>query len=359
MITGNRLIVVAYPDSDYIRGLEKDLLEKLDASDTVQVLTGPEYLMNFFGIHRTVDALIISEEFIGNYLQEHDIRNLMILENKGSFATGKVESEQKLLHYAGHEDVLRFLERSLSGGTAKKAESEKEPEEAAPAVRVVSVYSPIGGSGKSLTAFALAKKLKKLGEKVLVIGCDDLQSVGVFLETRENADEELAADLAAPTDKTYWKVLKNVTQDDVPSLLPFEKPLSALSIGAKELANLVTIIQEKKDFSYIILDLGTPLTEETLRLVALSDIRVVVTEPNLIAARKMEKLNMNYDLFGRSGTIMIVNKFHSDGFPILRDNVFGTFAAYNTHGEAMEDPLFYRLALQIIGEGKESCKSLS
>jgi len=348
----SRLIVIADPDGAYIKGFEEELLKRLDPTDTVQVITETDYLMEFFSVRRSIDALIIAQEFIGNYLQDHDIQNLMILESRQDFGFQDEDAEQKLLRYVGHEDILRFVDRCFSDLDEPDDYDDGEFADGSD-VKVVAVYSPIGGSGKSLTALALGKKLKMLEEKVLVIGCDPLQSIGVFLESREYADESLAELLKHPSENTYWTVLKNISQENVPCLLPFEKPLFALGLGLPEIRGLVEMLREKKDFSYIILDLGTAFDEYNIGLIEASDLCVAVTEPNVDSARKLEKINRNRRFLPSREFVTLVNQYHSDGLVLDPEHIFGSFRAYGSAREAMDDPVFYRLAMKIAGESPE------
>ncbi len=348
----SRLIVIAYPDADYIKGFEEELMKHLDADVEIRVITETDYLMQFFSVRRTIDALIIAQELIGNYLQEHDIRNLMILESRQVSVYDSDDS--KVLHYVGQDDIIKFVDRCFSDfDEPDEYFDDFDDEETGTSVKVAAVYSPIGGCGKSLTALALAKKLKMLEEKVLVIGCDSLQSFGVLLDTREYADEALAGLLQDPVEETYWTVLKNINQDNVPCLLPFEKPLVSLGIGGDEFINLINILKEKKDFTYIILDIGSSFNNETLKLFNIADICIFITEPNVDAARKLEKFRMNQDLIPDTDSVTLVNQYHSDGLQLSPENLFGAFRAYSSAAEAMDDPVFYRLALRVTGEAEQ------
>lgn len=322
-------IVIAEPDIQPFLDYEKDFVIKFRDRALIQVITEREYLENYFRIHREIDVLLVSEKFYGDYLKQHRVRNMLLLDGRTK------------------EEIFAFVENALSGdeeideGEEGPADSEK------PETKVVSVYSPIGGCGKSIVCLALAKKLKKLGESVLVIGCDDMQSMGVYLETRDNADPDMAVKLSEFADDTYWSVLKNIYTGDVACLLPFEKPLSALGIGAEQMTALVNLLKEKQDFSYIILDLGSVLDTKTKQLCALSDAVVLVEESKLSSCRLVEKLMYNIDLFPADKLYILTNQYRTEGFRIENDNVFGSFAACADVLEAMEEPVFYRLALEL------------
>ena len=66
-----------------------------------------------------------------------------------------------------------------------------------------------------------------------------------------------------------------------------------------------------------------------------------------ITLRKLEKLVMNQDLFPVKASITIANQMRSDGIRLNPETLFGSFAGYDNIEEAMEDPLFYRIVLEI------------
>ena len=342
-------IVIADPDIEYIKSYEEDLVIRFRDRATIQIITEAEYLENYFRLHRDIDVLLIAMEFYGTYLKEHNISHMMIVNEKKSVDSETENASFNVMSYRSKEELFDFVENGLSSESEQIEFSEIEFKKEKAQVKVVSVYSPAGGSGKSLASIAIAKKLKKLGETVLVIGCDDMQSFGVFLDTRENADPELALRLQEISEDTYWSVLKNIYMGDIAYLLPFEKPLSALGIGSEQLFDLINLLKEKKDFSYIVLDLGSALNKEVQTLMSISDICVFIAESKMSSCRMMEKFMMNMELVSVQKAYTIANQYRTEGFRLENDNLFGSFAGYETAEEAMEDPVFYRLALEITG----------
>ena len=343
-------LVIADPDEGYIRQYEEDLICAFGTRAQIQIITQPSYLENFFRTHQIIDILVIAREFYGAFVKEHEIGHMLVLDkypridingdNEFGFGTDKFTTK---------EELFTFIEKSLKDEPLIQPENDLD-EGAKNGVKIIAVYSPIGGSGKSLASFALGKKLKKLEETAILLGCDDLQSIGVYMENRQHAEESLASSLKNLNEDTYWEVLKNVSQEEVPCLLPFEKPLSVLKIGAEELLDLVNLIKSKGDFNYIILDLGCDMSEVTRTLVQISDLCIIITEPTVPACRKLEKLLMNQELFPAQKTLLISNQQRSDGIHLNPETLFGSFAGYDSIEEAMDDPLFYRLVLEIIDD---------
>lgn len=339
-------LVIADPDQEYIRQYEEELIKAFESRAQIQIITSPAYLSNYFRIHRVIDILVIAREFYDSFVKEHDIGHMIVLDREIHVDLEGGTENTVVEKFTSKEELFTFIELSLQDEPMEQPKAPEEEKIRKP--KVIAVYSPIGGSGKSLVAFALGKKMKMLEETAVVVGCDDMQSIGIYLENRQHADEALAASLRAPNEDTYFEILKNIVQEELSCLLPFEKPLSVLGIGTMQLITLVELLKEKGDFNNIILDLGSDMSETNRALVQMADICILITEPNVCALRKLEKLVMNQELFPVKASITIANQMRSDGIRLNPETLFGSFAGYDNIEEAMEDPLFYRIVLEII-----------
>ena len=85
------------------------------------------------------------------------------------------------------------------------------------------------------------------------------------------------------------------------------------------------------------------MTERLNKLKAL----VLLTEANVLANRKMQKLLKNSELLPKCQCMIVANEYQSDDTRILRDKVFGIISPYTSWEKALEDPVFYRLALAL------------
>lgn len=244
-------------------------------------------------------------------------------------------------------EIMDVMEELLASYN-KEEEIQKETLNKKP-LKVIAVYSPIGGCGKSLITLGLGRKLRKLDQSVLIIGCDEMQSISGFLDSEEFADPLLAEMMRQPGVDIYWNILQNVEYEgEVRYLLPFEKPLSAMGIGADEMESLVKLIKEKQDFNYVILDLGSALNTTTRKLLHQSDSIVLITEPNSVSVKKMKKLVNNASLLPDCKCFMIANQHHLDGLRLPTQNLFGYLASYQDPEQALEDPVFYQIALEVL-----------
>ena len=90
-------IVIADPDYGYIKQYEEELLKKYAQRADIRIITQPDYLANYFRVHRVIDVLIIAREFYGPFVKDHDIGHLLVLDQEVSLEFGEEGKEYSTL----------------------------------------------------------------------------------------------------------------------------------------------------------------------------------------------------------------------------------------------------------------------
>jgi pilus assembly protein CpaE len=153
--------------------------------------------------------------------------------------------------------------------------------------KVIVVYAPQGGAGKTTISTNLAAAMMKEGVKVLLVDCDlQYGDVGVFLN--------LAAQY------TLTELIKNVTEDEeldmdlvenvlvkhdsgLKVLLAPLSPEEAETVGAEAVIKLLSKL--RASFDFIIVDTASKLDELNLNLFDLADRILLVCNPTLPALK--------------------------------------------------------------------------
>lgn len=339
-------LVIADDDQEMIRNIEEEFVRTFSDRAELHFITDPVYMGAFFRNDPEVDVLIVSQSMYGDFLQDKKIRHLFLVIPEIGVETDLPEGSTVIVKCMPKEEILPKIEAALEEQVPEEEDGVSPAPEREP--QVVGVFSPVGGCGKSMTALAIARKLKKLDQKVLVIGCDPMQSISAFLPQNRHADEELAELLRTPGEDTYWQILQSIEVDEISYLLPFEKALPFLQIGMKEWKALVDVLKEKKDFDFLILDLGSVFSPQMTEILNDARALVLITEPGEIANRKVQKLLGNADMLPKCECMMIANEYHADAQHGGTGGLFGRIAPYTSWAEAIEDPLFYRIALELL-----------
>lgn len=336
-------LVIIESNYDRVRDSEGDFIRHFSDLADVQIITDVAFADSYFQMAPGIDVVVTDREGYEKYSRYFGSASVFLTVPEVEVGAEYPDDVTVIVRFMPNEEVFPKIENALRLERIQKPEDGEGGHD----TRIITVYSPIGGCGKSLISVGLAKKLRKLDQKVLLVSCDLTQSASIYFPTDRYADENLAEKLKNPDEDTYWTILRNVERDDISYLLPFEQLPDMLDVGMKEWNVLVNILVGKKDFDYIVLDMGSVLNKDAADLMAKAQDLVLVTESNGMAAKKMQKLLKNTNILPKCECILVSDEHCKDAQRITNNALFGTLAPYDTWEEAMEDPLFYRIALKI------------
>lgn len=339
-------LVIVDNDIDYVRQLEEALVPRLADRIEIHIITEEEYREAFFQEEQYIDLLMIDYDNYGEYLKEHVIKKTILMLPEIRFGMEIDDDVQVMMKYIPGKDVLKTITNTYDQMDSNILDTHKNQK----TTKIISVYSPIGGCGKSLISIGLSRKLQKLDQEVLLVGCDNMQSFAAFFEETSYADESLAEKLLCDAGDTYWTILDNIRERGCSYLKPFRKYLRELGLNKTIWANMLSLIKKKRNFDYIVLDLGSSMDEDIKDILDISDEILMITEPNTISARKMNKLLLNNEMLPKTQCLIISNQYHYDGLRFSPDAIFDTLGIYSYWEDALEDPIFYRLALEYTKE---------
>ena len=337
-------LVILDSDYDYVRSIEPEIIRRYADKVDVQIITDEAFMDIWFQEKREIDVLIIDQNHYGDYLKEHVIRQTFLMIPEIDIEQKTPRNVSVMVKYLPENELFEAVNDAFARIDLEAVDPDHKPQHE---TRVVAVYSPIGGCGKSLICIGLARKLRMLDQKVLLIGCDDVQSFSVFGDLDLHADAYLAEELRDPGENTYWTILQNLAGGDVTYLKSFDRAPHALGVGRTQWKSFVRLMKEKGDFDYLILDIGCRVDEAGTALMNQADEIVLVTEPNLMATRKVQRIAGDSDILPNKKCFLVSNEYHTDGMRFSEDAVYDHLSAYTGWMDALEDPVFYRLALGI------------
>ncbi|MCM3768624.1 AAA family ATPase [Neobacillus niacini] len=138
--------------------------------------------------------------------------------------------------------------------------------------KVVSVYSPIGGSGKTILAVNLARLIASEGQRVFYLNLELISSMPLFFKTEEVADssEVFYYSKARPEELAYkMETLtrrdRNVDYFNIKSI-----PEEMIDLAAKDTEAIISALVQRDVYDYIIIDLDSSLDERVLASLRMS-----------------------------------------------------------------------------------------
>jgi pilus assembly protein CpaE len=177
--------------------------------------------------------------------------------------------------------------------------------------RVITIYSPKGGTGCTTLATNLAISLYNDDTTVLLVdGNLQFGDVAVFLNEQSKYS---VVDLATRTDELDADVVENVTvkhsQSGVKVLAAPNKPEQADTVSGEQFGKMLRYL--KTVYSYVIVDTTSSLQEITLAAIDAADILVLVTTQDIPSIKSCRLFLDVANAFGmdRSRIVFVMNKF--------------------------------------------------
>ena len=172
---GNIKILMADADEKYLMPLERKFIDGFEDKAELTVITDPDYLKQYFMVPQKLDILIINEELYDSELERHNISNIFILKEEEQFDknTGETETNQ-IYKYTSVKEIYNEI--------INKSSTKSVPLNHMEDTKILMMYSPIGGIGKTAVAAALCEAIARYHKKVLFIGIDNLQTFGSEIE---------------------------------------------------------------------------------------------------------------------------------------------------------------------------------
>ena len=301
----NIKIVLADTDDKYLMPLERKFIDGLEDKADLIVITDPGYLKEYFSVPQRVDILIINEELYDAELERHNIASVFLLTEQELLnnSTGDVDAN-RIYKYTSVKEIYA----EIIGKSSARSETLNTKEE----TKILMMYSPIGGIGKTTVSAALCEALAKYQKKVLFIGIDSLQTIGSVipqLPFMESGTEKLMIDKSEYVYEAVKTRIINRTFDILP---PFHLSLPSLNIKVEDYVNLLNSIRDSKDYDYIIVDGATGFTEDLSRLMGVADHTIILAGQDKNAVYKLDCLLRNIDCSDNDRFVFVCNKYRKD-----------------------------------------------
>ncbi len=164
--------------------------------------------------------------------------------------------------------------------------------------RIVTVYSPKGGTGTTFFATNLAVALTDGGRRRVCLVDLDLQFGDVAIATSVTPSRGIvdAVDLDLLHDPTALSRITTPVMDGLDGLLAPVDPAAGEAVSPQLVADLLATLRGRYD--YVVVDTSTHLSEITLEALETADHQVLLTTPDLPAIKNMRLFLDTLDLLG-------------------------------------------------------------
>lgn len=253
-------IVIADPNTQYMESLAAFMRTSDEASKFILTFfSNREHLSSYINQGENIDILLISPELYDDTLNiDHQV-TLILLEDDQIADRGdevKTVYRYQRLNQLVSSVLSIYYEQNITANQLLARSKE---------AKVISVYSPAGGTGKTTIAVNLCKQLALTGSKVFYLNLETFNSTKLYFTSEEDN----------PSLQIFYYIKTNMTQlsskiealkkyDPYSMVDYFDLEVSAdemLEVTGKEVKKLINGIVDTGSYDYIVVDLDSSLHE--------------------------------------------------------------------------------------------------
>lgn len=199
---------------------------------------------------------------------------------------------------------------------------------------VVSVYSPIGGSGKTTVALAIAGLAAKKGKKPLFLSLEALCSADALNPYQEPGIVALA-EAAADESVNFELKMKGLMKqgvNDICYVEGFERLADHKAVSGEEIEDIIHKIQKSGVCDVLVVDLNSGIGSMEAAVMKISDTIVVTEKPGELCSMKMQLFLRQGILNEYKKKMLVVHNFAESNSSYCRQNAFAEAGLIHNYG---------------------------
>lgn len=297
------LVVLADPDYSYLAPMELKFLEELRDRAELEVITDDAYLTSYLSSPHDIDVLLISEEWFDDRISLQNVDALLVLtEDRNVERTSNLDAD-----YTFKYTSLNLIFNKVVSSCPRLRDDEATGE-----AKVLLFYSPVGGSGTTTAALAVASCLRGSYRRVLYVDAEYVQTFAWRLHGVTAASMEMVYEMQRYPREVYERVRGYIASDCFDYLPPLRMSLTSLGVDPSVYARFVESARVSGDYDYIVVDTETALTPDTIELIGMADRVVVMVGQDVASLNKLVSFVSNIDGLDAETYRFICNRYEAD-----------------------------------------------
>jgi cellulose biosynthesis protein BcsQ len=306
-------LVIADSDEEYLNGVVGYLSEKCLERFKILSFSGKESLRNFLNTCTDkLDILLVSPELYFEDISKNSIKLVGIL------STGRLQTEYKgveiVYKYQLGENLVKNIINLYSDRSNEIIISKGQKD-----AKVIAVYSPNGGSGKTTVSYGCSVKSVQHGRKAFYMNFEESASTPLLFGTNGQYNLSHVFYYLKSKNKSLSLKIEGIKVIDQDTGIHFFNPpvnhLELLDIEPSEYFNLISHMKEMNQYEAIYVDMPCFLEKRMMAVLDASDVILFILNPNQLSRIKLQYFLNGLDILDKtyknnilSKTVFILNK---------------------------------------------------
>lgn len=307
-----KTLIIADNDEIFVKILEEYIFRNHGDEFEIRTYTSKEYLEKFFSTPRKVDILLLNPKFEFKGMKEQYINNIVFISN---------DEESYNLEY---DSIFRFGELNVICDKLKNINIKNDDEVELKASKFISekskvttVYSPIGGVGKSTIAVSIAVDLSLKGNSVLYLNLENMSSINAYFKPRKTTSNlsHIIEQLSFGGSQLNQYINESIIKDgetNVNYINPADNIFAIEQVTSDDIKYLINTLKELKRFNHIIIDTSSTYDTVKKAIIDASDKIIMPLEQNIIGKQKVINFLNCIDETELHNFVPVINKYREE-----------------------------------------------
>lgn len=300
-------LIIADRDEAYVDGIANYIVNNYSHRFQVSSFTEKEYLLNYLSSNKKeVDILLICHEWYIDSISKDEIGTTIIL--SGGMLTNEVIDCEVINKYQrGDKLVSSILNCFAEVNPNKYYISDKDKK-----TKVIAVYSPIGGAGKTSIAVGCSIKSAEDGKSVFYLNLENIQSTSYFFDCENSQSISNILYYIKEKKKNITLKIEGIRcidpQYDIHYFSPPDSYIDLDEMSVDEMQYLLDKLKMSKDYDEIFIDMSSTLDEKNVSVLNASDQIILVLGQDDVAMTKINSFMNELNVFSKRNCLDISDK---------------------------------------------------
>ena len=304
-----KVLIIADDDELFVENLEEYIVRNHSTDFEVRTFTDMFYLEKFFSEPKKVDILLLSPKFKFESMNDQYINNIVFISDDEN-----LNSEYQSIFRFGEITKIYNKLKSLVYSNEHEYETDNLIIDKA---KVVTIYSPIGGVGKTSIAVASAIELASQGYKTLYLNLENMQSTKAYFDIKSNSRNlsDIISYLNAGTNKLSSYIQTCINSDlstNTYYINPADNIFDLEQMSSDDIKYLIQVLVDMKQFNYIVIDTSSTYNAFKKSIIDISNKIILPIEQSNISREKVLSFLNYIDDEELYKFIPVINKYKEE-----------------------------------------------
>ncbi|WP_167955303.1 AAA family ATPase [Anaerosporobacter faecicola] len=288
-------------DEEYIIHLVMKFVEVLGDAVDIEIITDMDYMNQYLEKPHEIKILVISENLYDMRFERMAIRDYFLLIEQNRSEESYLAKRIFIYKYSSIGQIYTKIASMTGLDKLNTGDSHKG--------KLIMLYSPIGGCGKTYLSTETARALAALNKRVLYINVESVQDFGYYVQDQSYAGKEFELAMIQQSESLIEKFRNVVREDDFDYLPPFEQSTIALNITFHSYKKLLEKVRQLEIYDYILVELSSEFLLDNVVYMGMADQVLIITNQDALSVYKLERFLTNIDYTKKDKFKIICNAY--------------------------------------------------